>query len=264
MSNDSTGRTLTVAAILCIVCSILVSGSAVSLKPRQIENQKLDVKKNLLLACNLLKNKSATKEEIESAFKNIETKIIDLETGLITTSIDAESYNQRKAAKKPDMSIAIPAKKDFGGIKRREKFSKVFFVKDPTTQETKLIVLPIYGKGLWSTLYAFMAISPDTRKVKGLGFYQHGETPGLGGEIENPKWTALWNDKVIFDENFQPALTVVKGQALASSSNIQHEIDGLSGATITSNGVTNLVKYWLGDHAFGPYLANLRNEGGVQ
>ena len=262
MSKDSTTRTFIVAAVLCIVCSILVSGSAVSLKPRQLENQKLDVKKNLLLACNLIKNKNASKEEIEDAFKDIDTKIIDLETGLITTSIDVESYNQSKASKNPETSIVIPAKKDLAGIKRREKFSKVFFVKGPSTGAIKLIVLPIYGKGLWSTLYAFMAISADTKLVKGLGFYQHGETPGLGGEIENPKWTALWNDKVIFDENFQPALKVVKGQALASSSNIQHEIDGLSGATITSNGVTALVKYWLGDHGFGPDLANLRNEGG--
>jgi Na+-transporting NADH:ubiquinone oxidoreductase subunit C len=264
MSNDSTSRTLLVAGILCIVCSILVSGSAVSLKPRQILNQKLDVKKNLLLACDLLENSNASKEEIESAFANIETKILDLSTGKITTAIDVESFNQRKSSKDPKMSISIPADQDFGGIKRREKYSKVFFVKDSTSGIVNKIVLPIYGKGLWSTLYAFIAISADTKLVKGLGFYQHGETPGLGGEVENPRWTAKWIDKVIFDESFQPALKVVKGSVIPSSANAQHEIDGLSGATITSNGVTALMKYWLGDNGFGPYLANLRNEGGIK
>jgi Na+-transporting NADH:ubiquinone oxidoreductase subunit C len=264
MSNDSTAKTLFVAAILCIVCSVLVSGSAISLKPRQIENKKLDIKKNLLLACKLLDNKNASKEDIENAFNNIETKIIDLATGLINSDMDVENYDQLKASKNPQMSIAIPSKKDFGGIKRREKFSKVFFVKSKLTGETELIVLPIYGKGLWSTLYAFVALSADTKIVKGLGFYQHGETPGLGGEIENPKWTSLWNGKQVYDENFNPVLKVIKGRVNPDSSNAQHEIDGLSGATITSNGVTGLVRYWLGDHGFGPYLSNLRKEGGVQ
>lgn len=264
MSNDSTMKTLLVAAILCVVCSVLVSGSAVILKPRQIENKKLDIKKNLLLACNLLENKNASKEEIESVFSNIETKIIDLETGLLNTDLDVEKYDQLKASKNPKMSISIPSDKDSGGIKRREKYSKVFFVKNKETRKINLIVLPIYGKGLWSTLYAFIALSPDTTTVKGLGFYQHGETPGLGGEIENPKWTALWNDKVVFDENFNPVLKVIKGRVNPDSSNAQHEIDGLSGATITSNGVTGLIRYWLGDHGFGPYLSNLRKEGEIQ
>ena len=238
----------------------MVSGSAVSLKPRQELNKKLDVKKNLLLACNIIQDKKASRETIERAFANIETKIIDLETGAINSDINIETFDQVKASKDPQMSIAIPANLDRAKIKRREKYSKVFFVKHPETKETTLVVLPVYGKGLWSTLYGFLAISRDTKEIKGLGFYQHGETPGLGGEIENPRWTALWKNKIPFDENFKPIIRVVKGRANPASATIQHEIDGLSGATITSNGVTGLIQYWLGDHGFGPYLASLRNQ----
>ncbi len=262
MSNDSTVKTLFVAFVLCVVCSILVSGSAVSLRPRQELNKKLDIKKNLLLACNLLDNKKASKEEIEEAFSFIETKIIDLETGLEKSDLNVDSYDQLKASKDPLMSIRIPREKDIAKIKRREKYSKVFFVKDKELGTIKLVVLPVYGKGLWSTLYGFLALAPDTKTVKGFGFYQHGETPGLGGEIENPRWTALWNDKIALDENNRPVIEVLKGRVNPLSKNIKHEIDGLSGATITSIGVTNLVRYWLGDHGFGQFLANVRSQKG--
>lgn len=263
MSNDSTGKTLLVAAVLCIVCSIFVSGSAVSLKPRQELNKKLDIKKNLLLASNIISDKKASREVIEEAFKNVETKIIDLETGSIHSEINPDSYDQVKASKDPKMSIRIPSNLDLAKIKRREKYSKVFFVKNKDSGVVEQIVLPVYGKGLWSTMYGFLSLSPDTKEVKGLGFYQHGETPGLGGEIENPRWTALWKGKLPFDENFKPIIKVVKGVANPASATINHEIDGLSGATITSNGVSYLVQYWLGEHGFGPYLASLRNQGGM-
>ena len=203
MSNDSTGKTLLVAAILCIVCSILVSGSAVSLKPRQELNKKLDIKKNLLLASNIISDKKAPREVIEAEFKNIETKIIDLESGSMNSDIDPESYDQVKAAKDPKMSIMIPSNLDLAKIKRREKYSKVFFVKNKETGSVEQIVLPVYGKGLWSTMYGFLSLSPDTKEVKGLGFYQHGETPGLGGEIENPRWTALWKGKIPYVHTFK-------------------------------------------------------------
>jgi Na+-transporting NADH:ubiquinone oxidoreductase subunit C len=124
-----------------------------------------------------------------------------------------------------------------------------------------MVVLPVEGKGLWSTLYGFLALDADTTTVRGLAFYQHGETPGLGGEIENPKWTALWVGRKAFDERWRPAIRVIKGAAGAPSED-PHRVDGLSGATITSNGVSRLVERWLGDEGYGPYLAEVRKGGG--
>lgn len=255
MQNDSTGKTILVALLLCLVCSVLVSTAAVQLRSRQVENKKLDIKKNLLLATKLIKP-GAGKAEILSAFKNIETKIVDLETGQFVSDVNPDTFDAVKASKDPKQNVMIPSKKDLGKIKKRSKYEKIYFVKEGP--EVMQIVLPVNGKGLWSTLYGFLALAPDTKTILGLGFYQHGETAGLGGEVDNPKWKAQWNGKVAFDNAWNPVMKVVKGAVNPSSSSIQHEVDGLSGATITGNGVTGLVNYWLGDHGFGPFLTKFR------
>ena len=258
MKND-TVKTLVVALVLCIVCSVLVSGAAVSLKPMQVANQKFDVKKNLLLASGLVTNAKATKEEVLEAYKSIDAKVIDLSTGEFV-DMDSESFDSKKASKIKGQNHRISKENDLASIKVRAKLEKVFFAKE--NGEVKMIILPVNGKGLWSTMYGFLALSPDTKTIKGLGFYAHGETPGLGGEIDNPNWKALWPGKVAFDDNFKPAIRVMKGAANPSSKNFKHEVDGLSGATITANGVTGLVRYWLSDDAFGPFLEKVR-AGGV-
>lgn len=256
MSNDSVGKTLFVALTLCAVCSVLVSGAAVSLRPLQEQNKKLDIRKNLLLASGLIENSNATKKEIEQAFQKVEAKVIDLSTGEVMEEMSAEEYDQRKASTDPKRSVKIDASKDKGGIKRRAKYAKVYEVKEDGG--VSMIVLPVHGKGLWSTMYGFVAISPDASTVKGLGFYEHGETPGLGGEIENERWQEIWQGKKIYNENFEPEIQVVKGSVGSDTPNKEYKVDGLSGATITSNGVTGMMRYWLGEDAFGKYLAKKR------
>ena len=138
------------------------------------------------------------------------------------------------------------------------KVSKVYLVKNSSNQVEK-IVLPIHGKGLWSTMYGFLALAPDTKTIKGLGFYEHGETPGLGGEIDNPSWKKQWVNKVVLDGKNNPQIVVVKGQVDHSDSANYNKVDGLSGATITSNGVRALVNFWVSDNGFGAFLAKYRN-----
>jgi len=243
-----------VAASLCIVCSILVAGAAVSLKDRQEVNKKLDVKKNLLQASGLLEPGSASKEEIEAAYKSIEAAVINLETGKVESSLNPTEFSQLKASKDSEMNKRISPEMDKAGIKWRSKFAPAYkYMKDGKMQ---MLILPVNGKGLWSTLYGFLALDTDLETVKGIGFYQHGETPGLGGEIDNVDWKAKWAGKKLFRDD-QVALKVIKGQASKGSKNYEYQIDGLSGATITSNGVTGLIQYWMGPDGFGPYLDNL-------
>lgn len=255
MQKDSTAKTIIVAAVLCVVCSILVATSAVGLKPLQTANKKLDIKKNLLLASGLI-DSSATKADILEAYKAIEPVVIDLATGEVREDMKAEEFDQRKARKTASMSKSIDPAEDKAGIKTRSKFSIVYKVVE--SGQLKMIILPINGKGLWSTLYGFVALSPDTTTIKGLGFYEHGETPGLGGEVDNPNWKAQWAGKKPFNENYEPVIRVIKGSVAANAPEKEHKIDGLSGATITANGVTGLVQYWLGQDGFGPYLNKLR------
>lgn len=255
MNNDSTSKTIIVATLLCVICSVMVSWAAVSLKPQQTKNKVLDIKRNLLLTAGLINETVKDEKSINEAFSAIETKVVDLATGEYV-DMDAASFDSEKAAKEAATAYSIPASEDVARIKSRAKYEIVYLVKQG--EEVTMIVLPVKGKGLWSTLYGFLVLAPDTTTVKGLSFYQHGETPGLGGEVDNPNWKQLWVGKKAFNENWEAALKVIKGQAPAGS---EHEIDGLSGATLTSNGVSGLMKYWLGGNGFGPFLAKLRAQG---
>lgn len=259
MQNDSTLKTIIVAAVLCVVCSVLVSAAAVGLRDLQEENKRLDIKKNLLLASGLIDSK-ATKEDILEAYQVIKAQVVNLETGE-PTDTKPEEFDQKAASKDPKRNVRIDQSEDKAGIKFRSKEAIVYKVMEGDT--VKMIVLPVSGKGLWSTLYGFIALAPDTRTVKGLGFYEHGETPGLGGEVDNPLWKEKWEGKIATNEEYKPVIRVIKGSVSESDPAAEHKIDGLSGATITANGVTGLVQYWLGADGFGPYLEKFRAENGV-
>ncbi len=257
MQGDSTIKTLTVAGILCIVCSVLVSSSVVTLRPIQEKNKIIDFRRNLLVAAGLVKA-DASAEEVTKMYSHVETKLVDLATGEYVTDMDPEKYDQEQAAKDPARSVRI--KNDIARIRYRAKVAKVYLIKDDNGETIK-IILPIKGKGLWSTMFGFIALKPDTKTVDGFGFYDQGETPGLGGEVDNPRWKAKWKGKVLLDANNKPNLQVVKGGVNPSSPDANHQIDALSGATLTSRGVEHLVNYWLGDDGFGHYLAKVRAGG---
>ena len=254
--NDGIAKTLTVATLLCVVCSVIVSASAVVLKPLQIANKDLDRKKNILAAAGLLSEST----DIDEAFKQIEIKLVDLDSGEYRTDVDLASFDQRVAAKDPEQSQALSASDDIASIKRRSDIASVYLAKDESGQVIK-VILPVSGYGLWSTLHGFLALEPDANTIAGLGFYEHAETPGLGGEVDNPRWKAQWVGKSIYDTEGQPATTMYKGSVTDQVSGHQYKFDALSGATITSRGVENLMRFWAGSKGFGPYLARLKAEG---
>lgn len=249
--NDSTSKTIRVALTLCIICSVIVSSAAVLLRPAQQANKDLDRKTNILAAAGMLKKG----DDVIAKFETIATRAVDLTTGKFSDSINLKTYNQRKAAKDPELSIDL-GDKDIAKIGRLPKYMIVYVVEGNAGLEK--IILPIKGYGLWSTLYGFVALESDLNTVAGLGFYEHAETPGLGGEIDNPSWKAQWIGKKSYDSNSKQALTVIKGKVDTSRPQSVHEIDGLSGATLTSKGVDNLIKFWMGENGFAPFLANLR------
>lgn len=259
MQRDSVLGTLTVALVLCVVCSVLVSSAAIGLRPRQERNKQAFEQENILAAAGFSEDE-IEEQGVESLFENIETQLIDLATGepVSGDTISEQSYDQRAAAKDVDLSIAIEADQDIAGIKRREKYSRVYLLKEGG--QTKTVILPVYGKGLWSTLYGFIALEADLNTVAGLTFYEHAETPGLGGEIDNPRWKAFWPGKQLRADG-DLKIEVIKGQVNQESPQAAHQVDGLSGATITSRGVSNLVRYWV-KYGFGPYLEKLKATGG--
>lgn len=251
-SNDSTSKTITVALVLCIVCSVFVCTAAVMLRPLQQANKDLDRKTNILASAGMLQDGVS----IDEQFARITTRAVDMSTGKFTEAVDVATYDQRKASKNPDMSDEL-GDADLAKIGRLAKYTLVYVVESDSGIEK--IILPVKGYGLWSTLYGFVALESDLNTVAGLGFYEHAETPGLGGEVDNPVWKAQWIGKKSYDAENKQALTVIKGSVDSSRPGAVHQIDGLSGATLTSKGVDNLIKFWMGKDGFAPFLANLRS-----
>jgi Na+-transporting NADH:ubiquinone oxidoreductase subunit C len=274
LGNDSLEKTIAIAVALCLVCAVLVSFSAVALKPLQVDNKEVDMKKNILDVAGLLEEGA----NIDAVFKDrIEAKIVNLETGDYVEDMNPAEYDQRKAAKDPAMSVAIPKEKDIAHIRVKPKYAKVFLVKNAGAIQS--IILPINGYGLWSTLYGFLSLDPDGQTVQSINFYDQAETPGLGGEVVNPNWRALWKGKKVYAETEQaslekgaiegaeigePALSLIKGTVDTSKPGSQYQVDGLAGASLTSAGVTNLVRYWMSKEGFAPYLAKVRAVKGAK
>lgn len=255
MSNNknSVKNALLTIITVSVVASSIVSFTAVSLKERQESNKLFDKQKNILSVSGLLNTEDeVSKDIVEDLYKNIRTVVIDFQSGKKTTEVDPVTYDQNKAIKDPKLSAPLPGAEDIAGIRRKEKFGMVYEVVG-SGGKVETIILPIRGYGLWSTLYGFLALESDGKTVKGITYYQHAETPGLGGEVDNDDWKAVWEGKSVYGEQGEVALTVVKGKASPAS---KTEVDGLSGATITANGVDNMIKYWLSDKGYGQFLKN--------
>lgn len=207
-NKDSVGGTILVVVLLSLVCSIIVAGSAVMLKPAQDDQKALDKQKNILSVAGLMKEGANAKQVKALYGENIEAKIVDLATGDYVDGVT--NFDAKAAAKDPAQSIKINPNDDQAKLRVRAKYAEVYLVKG-TDGQTKQIVLPIYGTGLWSVMYGFVSIQPDGNTINGITYYDQGETPGLGGEIENPKWQAQFKGKKLLDAQGNSAIVVSKG-----------------------------------------------------
>ena len=272
MPSETNRHTFTVSLVLCLVCSFLVSGAAVLLRDLQEENVADSRRRNILMAAFPLelpdegsfaefyssRNVAGIAEYFE---EHVESFRVDLQDGETVPTTDAErDYDQVKAAKnpirEPKLDLRQDPKRDLAGIKAREDVGWVYVVRDDHEGvAVETIVLPIRGYGLWSTLKGFLAIDakalargPAETIVRGLTYYEHGETPGLGGEVDNPTWKAKWPGRRVFDAEWNVKLQVTKKPVG------DFDVDALTGATITSTGVSRMLKFWLGNDGYGNYL----------
>ncbi len=249
------------ALITCVICSAFICIAAVSLKTRIADNRLLDKQKKVLIVTGLMEEgEDISPEEVTKRFEtNIVARVIDLETGeyVPEDEIDPHTFDQQSELSDPALSRKAPP--NTAQVSRLPLHAQVYHVMDG--DKIKKIVIPVEGKGLWSTLYGFLVLEDDTNTIGGITFYKHGETPGLGGEVDNPKWKAKWPGRKAYDESGEPAIRVVKG-AVGPPSEDPYKVDALSGATITSNGVSHLLALWLGEEGFKPYLDKFRSEHG--
>jgi Na+-transporting NADH:ubiquinone oxidoreductase subunit C len=249
---EKPSQALLVVLGVAVVCALLVSLAAVNLRPHYVAN--LEAYRLAQLE-SILTALSQTGLEVAPA--DIETRVVELASGRYAGKPDPATFDALKAANDPSTSIAISPDRDVAGIKRRAMHATVFLVRD-AERNVALIILPVYGSGYQSTLRGFLALEGDTTKVVALRFYAHGDTPGIGARIQDASWEALWPGKRVYDDDGELRLGVARGEVSPGSADAEHMVDGISGATRTSRGVHGLLRFWLGDLGFGPYLERIR------
>lgn len=260
MSKESTGKTLVVATVLSVVCSMALAAAVTLLKPIQDQNRSLEKQRKILAAAAVLPEGEGSPTEVRAQFGHFQRYLVNLSTGEFKEIKLDDPFDQRKAFKEADKSIALSPEQDIAALRRRANEADIYVLRDASGKVEKM-VLPISGYGLWSTLYGYIVLKNDANTVIGITFTEHAETPGLGGEVDNPKWKALWTDKHVYNAEGQAKLGLIKGNVDNSKPDADHHVDGLSGATLTSNGVTNLVQFWMGDMGFKKFLSKVRTEG---
>lgn len=251
MAQYSNGYIVGFAAAVCTVCGLFVSSAAVSLKEKQQENALFDLQKNIVSVSGLSNpSEELTKDKIAQLFdpksaNRVEEGFVDLESG-------AEVSKDKRADAKAD-STCLALKDNPAQIKCLPKYAKLYTIYQ--ADKADRFIIEVEGKGLWSTMKGFLAIASNGNDVLGITFYSHGETPGLGGEIDNPNWKKKWEKLKAFDGSGNPQITVTKGAITDDTK----QIASLSGATLTSNGVDKLAKFWLSDKGYGKFL---KSQGG--
>ncbi|MFY0595294.1 MAG: Na(+)-translocating NADH-quinone reductase subunit C [Cognatishimia sp.] len=246
---DSVGKTVFVAVALCLVASMIVSATAVALRPTQEINKQKDKQVNILQVAGLYD----PAVDVTDAFGKFEPQVLEIETGTFTDKFDAATFDDRASADNPETSIELD--EDPAGIGRQSKYVTVYLLRDDAGELDK-VILPIHGYGLWSTLYGFIALEENGNDIFGLQFYSHAETPGLGAEVDNPRWKSLWSGKKLSDDNGDLQITVAK---TATAAGADFHVDALAGATLTSVGVDNLVRFWMGEEGYALFLENLKS-----
>lgn len=256
----SVAYTLRFAAIVAVVASASVAVAAVVLAERQEANRLLDRRRNVLEVVGLsVPGERLAREEVATRFRtHLRPVVIELRTGEVAEDIDPEDFDQRRASRDPARSH--PAPSNAAGVSRLPDHVITYHLIQDGQVEG--LVLPFEGLGLWSTLYGYLALSGDLTTVRGITFYEHAETAGLGALVSDPDWRASWIGRRVFDDDWSPRLRVVKGFA-GTPEESPYEVDGISGATLTGNGVTRALHFWLGDAALGPYLARYREDRGI-
>lgn len=253
-SNEDPVKIIGIAFLVALASATIVSTASITLKPYQ--DAHLEAERAARMTAMLERLPGMEDILAQSGADSLTTRLVDLSDGSLVEGIDPDSYNAAGAASDPASAVPVPTEEDVAGLRQRAPFAPVYLLEGDG--EVQLVILPVEGTGYQSTIRAFLALESDLTTIAGLTILEQGETPGLGARIEEPEWQALWTGKQVADDTGTIVISVVRGEASGP-----HEVDGISGATRSSNGVANMLRYWLGDHGFGPFLDRLKSEGGA-
>jgi len=259
MARDTPLRALVTVVLTAAVCSFFVSASVVMLRPIQLNNELLKRSGNVLVLTGLLPaGDGGDDERLLDLYKGLDTRVVDIDKATTDTQIDPWTFSARAAAADPDMSVAIPAGKDLASLGRRSRYQTLYLVWDGDKLDR--VVLPVNGAGMWAMIYGYIALEADFNTVSGMVIYEQNETPGLGDMIAKPFWQSKWVGKKLYDEGGDMLFRVAEGPVQAGEAGAEYEVDALTGATITGNAVTAMMRYWFGPGGYGPLLKKWREQ----
>ncbi len=243
--RDERVKAFTVGIAAALVCSVLVSAAVVMLRPFQAASREKERVDTIVISAGL------DVKDADENFKLFRPVMVDLQTGdYIEDADEADWYaGYSQMLRDPARNTSLSKRDDIASIRTVPNKMLVYVLY--ANGKPVSAALPVYGAGLWSTMRAYIGIKLDDYTVTGLRFYEHGETPGLGGEIDNPKWQAQWNGKEAFNSKLMPSIYIGRGGYAKGG------VDSLSGATLTTDGVRNMMNFWLGGHGYGPFLAKI-------
>jgi len=263
VNNDSPQKALLVVFLVALVCSVLVSVAAIMLKPKQMLNQLVERSRNIVSLTGLVPAGTIlSDDQILAAIEQLDIRVVNIDTGAFDPAIDPAEFDARAAINDPDLSIAIPAADDLAKLGRRARHAVVYLVWGD--DELQRVILPIHGQGMWSTLYGYLALEADLNTIAAVSFYEQTETAGLGDQIQRPDWQAQWGGRRLFDSGGNLRFRVASGVVAAGSAAARHQVDALTGASVTGDAVTQLVAYWFGPNGYANFLGGLRSQPPVR
>ena len=261
MDNESPWKAIIVVTATALVCSVLVTVAAVTLRPIQRAHQDLERNRHIVRISGLMDPADELSDwEIIAAFQDLDARLVDLDQGAFDETFDPDTFDTRKAAGDPEFSVTIPANQDVAGLSRRSRLMTVYLVRDGDALQR--IILPVYGQGMWSTIYGFLALESDLNTIAEMSFYEQEETAGIGDQILRPDWLARWRGKRLYDEQGVMRFRIAGGAVNPGLPEAAYQVDALTGASVTADGVTNLIRYWLGPHGFANFLEKFSAAGG--
>lgn len=247
---DTPARTVGFAAALALACSLIVTIAVSLLRPYQQAYDALDRDRAVLLAAGLLDGGVAVSDrEIVEQFVSLDAFVVDLTTGSLAAGLDPARFDIETALEDPNASFTIPGDLDTAGIGSSPRYVPIY--RAPSSGR---IVLPMVARGMWSTIYYYLALEADLNTIAGAAIYKHGETPGIGDRIEDRDWLASWRGKQAYDESGIVAIGFGRSAARREP---QHRIDGITGATVTVSGLDGSIRYWLSESGYRTALAEL-------
>lgn len=264
----SNGYIFGFAAIVTVVCSLLLSTASTALKPLQNTQKELFVKKNILGVMGLEADANATVQDVLNLYNdNIRVFFVDLDGNEVAAPANADKFDQLKEFKR--FGLAYNSKTSIADIKSHAQYSVdpfklAVFVREDDSKNIMFYAFPVFGKGLWSTIKGYLAVKTDMNTVEGITFYEHNETPGLGARIEEPAFMNKFKGKKLFKENGElNALDIIKaGVDPSKPEQVAHGVDGISGATITVAGVGNFIKADM--HLYEAFLNKVKSASNVK